>query len=368
MMKSNYLILLTLICLTCSCTENKPMETITLYVGTYTDTESEGIYRYSFDPNTGDLKDKMLVATLTNPSFVKISKDRRHLYSVSETAGIDSLGGEIAAFKIGKDSLQLLGTQATGGQNPCHLSISEDGKLVAVSNYSGGNLAIFPRHNNGSLDPYRQLIDHKVLDTTRTSHVHSSEFTPDGLFVADLGLDAIKRYRATNTGFVPALQPSLDLPKGAGPRHFTFGQGGAFLYVINEYNSSITVFKRNGEGQYALIVSHSTVAADFKGESFCAEIQLSEDGKFLYGSNRGENTIVVFAVNQQSGDLTLAGSSPVEGDWPRNFTIDPTGKFLLVANQNSNNISIFSRDSDKGTLSFLKETDLSKPVYLEFLK
>ncbi|QCX01540.1 lactonase family protein [Aggregatimonas sangjinii] len=367
-MKKNHLIGMAIVLLTIGCTENKPMEPIALYVGTYTDSGSEGIYRYAFDPQTGSLAEKTLAANLPNPSFLKISNDHNFLYAVQETDKYDSLEGGVSAFKINNQDLQVLNTQGSGGENPCHIGISKDGKMLAVSNYTGGNLAVFQLKDDGSLSQYKQLIDHKILDSTKTSHVHSAEFTSDGLFAADLGLDAVKRYRQTEAGFVEASQPSLDLSEGAGPRHFAFGQEGKFLYVINELNSTITVFKRNSDATYAPIITHSTVAADFKGESFCADIHLSPDGMFLYGSNRGENTIVVFAVNQKTGDLAVVERAPVKGDWPRNFTVDPSGKFLLVANQRSNNITVFARDEEKGTLTFLHETALSSPVCLEFAR
>lgn len=365
-MKYNYLICIALLWAIIGCTETQTMTSISLYVGTYTDSKSEGIYRYSFDPQTGKLAEKSLVATLPNPSFLKISDDNNNLYAVQETDKYDSLGGGVSAFKIEKGELRLLNSQGTGGEHPCHIGLSGDGKQLAVSNYTGGNLALFQLQNDGSLSQDKQLIDHKILDSTKTSHVHSAEFTPDGLFVADLGLDAIKRYRQTDTAFVPATQSSIHLPNKAGPRHFAFGQEGKFVYVINELNSTITVFKRNGDAVYAPIITHSTVAADFKGESFCADIHLSPDGKFLYGSNRGENTIVIFVVNQETGDIAMVDRTPVAGNWPRNFVIDPTGKFLLVANQKSDNITVFSRDVEKGTLTFLHETALSSPVCLEF--
>ncbi|MDB4293308.1 lactonase family protein [Maribacter sp.] len=360
--------LLGVILLFMNCTETEKPLTTTLFVGTYTDGASEGIYRYVFDASTGELSKKIKVAELENPSFVRLSPDNTYLYAVQETDTYDSLGGAVSAFKIEKDSLRILNTQGSGGAHPCHVSISKDGKQLAVSNYSGGNLAVFPLKNDGSLQAYKQLIDHKILDSTKTSHVHFAQFTGDGLLVADLGLDAVMRYSASDTGFVPATQAALAFPEASGPRHFSLGQGGKFLYVISELNSTITVFKKNGEALYEPIMTHSTLAADFKGASFCADIHLSADGKFLYGSNRGENTIVVFAVHPETGDLALVERTAVQGDWPRNFNLDPTEKFLLVANQKSNNITVFSRDTEKGTLTFLNETALPSPVCLEFMK
>lgn len=337
-----------------------------LFVGTYTDGDSEGIYKFTFDTTTGKLTNKKLAAVLPNPSFIKISKDGRNLYAVQETADFDSLGGGVTAFGLKDGQLDLLNSLGTEGKHPCHVALSEDGYLAA-SNYSGGNVSIFRLNQDGSIQSNPQLIDHKILDTTKTSHAHMAKFIGNDLFVADLGLDALKRYSNLNNLFVGWEQVSLDLAEGAGPRHFTFSKDGRLLYVINELNSTVTVFKQKSNGFYKEIETISTLDEGFEGKSYCADVHLSADGKFLYGSNRGENTIVVFEVDANSGRLTLVGRESVHGDWPRNFAIDPSGNFLLVANQRSNNITIYKRDVEKGTLEFLNETKLSSPVCLEFL-
>lgn len=367
-MKKHYIIpILCLFFAFGSCQDSKPTKTYSLFVGTYTNNGSEGIYSYTFDSATGKLSEKKLAASMKNPSFLKISNDKKHLYASEETDEFEGASGAVAAFKINEGQLEKINTATTGGANPCHIAISADGGLVAASNYSGGSLSIFKVDGNGALLPNPQFIDHKLLDSTKTSHVHSAEFTADGLFTADLGLDAVKRYVQIDGVFVPGEQLSLDLPEKAGPRHFTFGQKGKFLYVINELNSSITTFLRNENGTYNEIATENTLAKEFEGESYCADIHLSNDGKFLYGSNRGENTIVIFKVDQPTGKLTLVGRESVKGDWPRNFGMDPSGKFLLVANQKSNNIAVFKRDAEEGTLSYLHEIKLPSPVCLEFL-
>jgi len=345
--------------------EKKPM--YTLFVGTYTDGDSEGIYKYTFDSNSGKLLNKELAAVLPNPSFIKISANKDNLYAVQETADFDSLGGGVTAFGLKEGRLQLLNSYGSGGKHPCHVALSNDG-FLAASNYSGGNVSIFKLQENGSLGPSPQLMDHKALDTTKTPHAHMAGFKGGDVFVADLGLDAVKRYTKKEDEFVPSEQASLGLAEGAGPRHFAFGKGDKFLYVINELNSTITVFQKNDEDTYTEIETQSTLDSGFEGKSYCADVHLSADGRFLYGSNRGENTIVVFEIDPESGKLGLVGRESVRGDWPRNFAIDPSGNFLLVANQRSNNITIYKRDAEKGTLEFLNETKLSSPVCLEFLE
>lgn len=343
--------------------EEKPMHT--LFVGTYTDGDSEGIYTYTFDANTGELSNQKLAAKLTNPSYLAISDDKKNLYAVQETADFDSLGGGVTAFSLKKDVLKLQNSMGTQGAHPCHVSLSGDGHL-AVANYTGGNVALFSLNTDGSLADNPQIIDHKPLDTVKTSHAHMAQFNADGLMVTDLGLDAIKRYTQQGDSFVPAEQASIPFEDGVGPRHFTFGKGGQLLYVINELNSTISILEKDVDGKYDEIQVVSTLAADFDGESFCADIHLSPDGKFLYGSNRGENTIVIFAVDAASGQLELVGREQVRGDWPRNFSIDPTGEFLLVANKRTSNIAIFKRDGQQGKLTFLNEVEHPNPVCLVF--
>lgn len=362
-----YTFQLALICLVLfhSCAKkNKPMDGQTLFVGTYTNGASEGIYSLQFDPKTGKLDSLKLKAILPNPSFLAISDDKRYLYAVQETADFDSVGGGVTAFELNKGVLKALSTKGTGGAHPCHVSLSGDGQL-AVSNYTGGNLAVFDLVEGGSLGE-RQLINHKILDTTKTAHVHKAHFNEDGLFAADLGLDAIKHYSKQDDNWTIAQQASLDLPEGAGPRHFVFSADKSFLYVINELNSTITVFSRDDKDSYTVIQTESTLAKDYQGDNSCADIHLSPDGRFLYGSNRGENTIAIFSVDESTGKISLVGRESVHGDWPRNFTIDPSGNYLLVANQKSDNISIFTRHAEEGTLRFVNDFKVSSPVCLVF--
>jgi 6-phosphogluconolactonase len=367
-MKKYHAYLLFAILLSTSCQTHDAEKTNTLFVGTYTENGSEGIYSYHFYSNSGELTQKKLAAEIGNPSFVKVSPNKQFLYAVEETDTYENSSGGVAAFRIDGDSLVKINANATVGAHPCHIGLSEDGKFLAASSYTGGSVSIFDIGAKGELLSNPQFIDHKVLDTTSVSHAHAAKFTQDGLFVADLGLDAVLRYMLRNNKWVPYEQPPLDMAPKAGPRHFTFGQDGKHLYVINELNATITVLQRNTDRSYTEVETLSTLAKDFTGESFCADIHLSGDGQFLYGSNRGENTIVIFKVDQTTGILSLVGREPVKGDWPRNFALDPSDNFLLVANQRSNNIVVFKRDKTSGTLRFLHEVTLPSPVCLEFLE
>ena len=335
-----------------------------LYVGTYTDGTSEGIYSLQFDPEKGILDSLELKAILPNPSFLALSKDRKHLYAVQETADFDSLGGGVTAFELGNGLLKAINSKGTGGAHPCHVTLSGNGQL-AVANYTGGNLAIFDLTDNGGLG-MRQLLQHNPADTTGIAHAHKAEFTEEGLFVADLGLDALKRYAKQSQGWVPADQATLPLPEGAGPRHFQFNTDRSFLYVINELNSTITVFQQDDEGSYNPIQTESTLANDYTDASYCADIHLSGDGNFLYGTNRGENTLVIFKIDKESGKISLLGRAPVRGDWPRNFALSPDGNYVLVANQRSNNIAVFRRNAVDGSLEYTSQFELGAPVCLVF--
>ncbi|WP_350293496.1 lactonase family protein [uncultured Croceitalea sp.] len=343
------------------CAENQiPVETQTLFIGTYTDGSSEGIYTLQFNPETGTLDSLELKAKLPNPSFLAISKDKKNLFAVQETADFDSLGGGITSFSLQNDELKILNSKGSGGAHPCHVAVSSNNQ-IAVSNYTGGNLAIFDLGEDGSLAE-RQLIEHNV-DTLKTAHVHKAHFNEDGLFVADLGLSALKRYDKQPYGWVPAHQNTIEMGQGAGSRHFVFSENKAYLYVLNELNATIVVLKRDDEGSYNIIQT----AATNDDPKWCADIHLSSDGKFLYSSNRGKNTIVIYTVDAENGEITFVGNESTRGNSPRNFTIDPTGKFVLAGNQKSDNITVFRRDAEKGTLEFLKEYKVPSPVCLVFL-
>ncbi len=349
-----------------SCEMKNIPKTYTLFVGTYTDNGSEGIYRYTFNTETGELTEKLLAATTGNPSFLEISPDKKYLYAIDETDSYAGESGSVTTFKIDGQQLKALNTVTSYGAHPCHIGISEDGSMVAVSNYSGGNVAVYTTDDFGKLkEP--QVIDHTILDSTKTSHAHSALFSNGKLFVADLGLDMVNVYPFLDGGMDASKKETLQLPEKSGPRHFVFSENATFLYVINELNSTITVYESTEDGSYTILETKSTISEYFGGDSYCADIRLSADGKFLYGSNRGENTIVIFGVDKATGKLSLIGRESVRGDWPRNFNLDPTGNFLLVANQRSNNITVYKRDKENGGLAFIHEQELSSPVCLEFL-
>jgi 6-phosphogluconolactonase len=364
-MKTHLLFSLLIVLATACGTKSDKKESLTLFVGTYTGSGSEGIYSLQFNPENGTLDSMKLKVKMPNPSFLAMTDDRDFLYAIQETNDYDdTVSGGITAFAMVDGELEELNSASVGGAHPCHVALSGDGQLAA-SNYTGGSIAIYDINADGSLGDH-QFINHNPPDTVGVAHAHKAIFTKDGLFVTDLGLDALMRYTKQSDGWVPAPQAKVEFPEGTGPRHFEFNADKSYLYVINETNATISVLERDDEGSYEIIQTEPTILPDFTAKNACADIHLSPDGKFLYGSNRGENTIVIFSVDSETGRIGLVGRESVHGEWPRNFTLSPDGEFLLVANQWTDNIVVFKRDAEQGTLTFLSEAEISKPVCLVF--
>ena len=343
-----------------------------LYVGTYTN----GIFVYSFNDQSGRLVDLKRPALCNNPSFLAISPNKKFLYAVNELDSLDaSESGGVSAFRIEPDNkLTFINFVPTHGSNPCHISISPDGKKLVTSNYMSGNLSFFNILADGSLSEMVQRIQHEGKGSfpgrQTAPHAHSSRFDATGklLYAADLGIDELKIYDIPSGEkmAVPHAQPFIRLAPGSGPRHFDFSADGRFIYVINELSSTITVLMKYG-AEWKQVQTIRTLPKDFKGENWCADIHLSADGRFVYGSNRGHNSIAVFKRDPTSGKLELIETPSVEGNWPRNFTIDPSGKFLLIANQKSNDITVFKIDQLSGRLRYTGfKVPNASPVCLQF--
>ncbi len=345
----------------------------TLLVGTYTTKGSDGIYVYRFNTQTGDFEHINNTKGISNPSFLSISPNKKFVYSVNEEG---NLGG-VAAFAFNQKSgeLKLLNRSSANGDHPCHLEINSDGKYLAVGNYTGGNLCLFGLNTDGSLKPNPQTISHigKSINESRQEkpHVHSVNWAANqkDLFVPDLGIDKIMHYsfNKTTQKLETGSPAYTEVEAGSGPRHFVFHPNRKFAYVIQELSNQITAFNYK-EGTLTKIESSTTLPADFKGANYTADIHISPDGNFLYGSNRGHNSLAIFRINQQNGKLKLVDIQAINGSWPRNFLIDPTGNFLLAANQNSDNIVIFKRNKNTGKLTATgKEIKISMPVCLKMI-
>jgi 6-phosphogluconolactonase len=344
------------------------------YVGTFTSEGALGIYVCSFDRHSGETGQIEILKGIDNPNFLKISPDRKYLYAVSRAPkSIDSGGGSVLAYRIKADGvLQFLNKQSSHGEDPCYVDVSEDGRFVAVANYGGGSVALFPVTGDGSLGEASSVIRHEGSGPDKMrqakAYAHSIRFSKhsDLLYAADLGTDKLYRYTLDKMTkqLVPfAQQPFVMLPPGSGPRHFDFSNDGKFCYVVNELLSTVTVFY-NALEKWSEIQTISALPGDFKGVSYCADIHLSPDGKMVFASNRGHNSIVVFSL-EADGKLTLVKHVPTEGNWPRNFTLDPSGQFLLVANQRSHNITVFRLVNGIPVFTG-QELKLPAPVCLEF--
>ena len=346
------------------------------YVGTFTSEGAKGIYLCDFDDVTGGITLKETFTGIDNPSFLKVSPDNKYVYVVNRAPKeIEPTGGFVSAYEIGKNgSLKFLNKQLSHGSDPCHVDVSPDGKFVAVANYGGGNTAMYQTAENGSLLPASSVIKNEGSGVNQSRQTkpfaHSIKFSPFGnqVFSADLGTDQLNIFTLQGDKLVQAGQKFAKLEPGAGPRHFDFHPDGKFIFVINELNSTITTFKLAGEN-WEKFQTISTLPADFKETSYCADIHVSADGKYLYGSNRGHNSIAVFEINRETKQLKPIGFVSVEGNWPRNFSLSPNGNYLLAANQKSGNITVFKINKETGMPEFTgNEIKIPAPVCIEILK
>lgn len=349
-----------------------------MFVGTYTNKDSKGIYVYKFDASTGKAQWVSNTDGIVNPSYLAIAAGGKYVYAVTETATNNN--GSISAFSFDHDTgkLNFINKQSSGGANPCYITVDKTNKWIVVANYTGGSLSDFAINADGGLQPYSQLFQHtgKSVNTQRQekSHVHSTVFSPeqDYIFSPDLGEDKVYIYKFNPKDSKPltAASPAFSASDaGSGPRHFTFHPNKKFAYVIEELSGTVTSFEYK-KGQLKAIQKIATHPADYKGVIGSADIHTSPDGKFLYASNRGdENTITIFSIDKNSGKLTLAGYQPTMGKTPRNFMIEPSGNYLLVANQATDNIVVFKRDKQTG---LLKETGeqikVPTPVCIQMMK
>jgi len=350
---------------------------LTLYVGTYTSGKSEGIYIYRMNQMTGELKRVGSVPS-NNPSFLALDPEKRFLYAVNEVNNfVGKTTGAVSSFKVGPTAgeLTFINQQPSEGADPCHLTVDQKQKSVLIANYTGGNVAVLPIQRDGSLGPAIDVEQHDgsgPREQQKGPHAHCIKLDRNNrfAFAADLGSDKVMIYRfnPTTRKLEPGQQPSASLHSGAGPRHLTFHPNGKYLYVINELDSSLTTFKYDSvKGTLTAFETVSTLPRDFTGTSYCADIHISKSGRFLYGSNRGHNSIVVFAIDPRTARLKLVEHVSTEGKWPRNFVIDPTGRFLLVANQHTDNVVVFRIDAQTGRLTPSGQmAEIPIPVCLQF--
>ena len=350
-----------------------------VFVGTYTQGDSEGIYVLQLDLETGKLTKKSVVVS-ENPSFVAIHPSGEFLYAVNEVSKFKGKSaGAVSSFAFDASSGKLtpLNQQSSKGPGPCHLVVNKTGSCVVTANYGGGSVVSHRIRKDGRLSKPVSFIQHEGSSVNpqrqKGPHGHSINIDHSGRFAvaADLGLDKLLVYRInTRKGTLEPHSPaSTSVAPGAGPRHFAFYPNGKNACVINELLRTVTVFNWNSKaGTLKEIQTLSTLPQDAKPIGSTAEVQVHPSGKFVYGSNRGHDSIVVYAVDSKTGKLTWVENEPTGGRTPRNFGIDPTGTFLLAANQSTNNIVVFQIDQKTGELNTTGNAiDIPTPVCVKML-
>ena len=356
-----------------------PAGELLVYVGTYTMGKSEGIYLYRLNLASGELKHVATTKGVVNPSFLTLAPNRRYLYAVNEVedfAGRKS--GAVSAFAVDQRTgdLRLLNQQATLGANPCYVDVDASGRFVLIANYTGGNVTVFPLQRDGSLGEATDMKQYQGSSINRdrqeASHAHCIVLDPTNQFAysCDLGADKIMifRFDARSGKLLAGTPPWVQAKPGSGPRHLAFHPGGKFIFILNELHSTVTAFERNPEkGSLKELQTLTTLPKDFTGTNTGADIHVSPNGRFLYCSNRGHDSIAAFAINPRDAHLTFISHESTRGMTPRNFAIDPTGEFLLVANQKSDSIVVFRLDQTTGRLNATGQVaQVPAPVCLKF--
>lgn len=353
-----------------------------VFLGTSTGPKSKGIYRCTMDLTTGRLGEPELAAEVANPSFLAIHPSRRFLYAVGEMEQFGGKkGGAVSAFRLDPKTgkLALLNQASSGGAGPCHLVVDRAGKHVLVANYGGGSAAVLAVGEDGKLGQQTEFVQHQgsSVDKSRQEGPHAHSINLDAAnrfaFVADLGLDRVMvyRYNADKGTLIPSEHGPANVVPCSGPRHFAFHPDGKHAYVINEMALTITAFSYDPEnGVLKAVQTVSTLPEGTpKDKSFStAEVQVHPSGRFVYGSNRGHNSIAIFSVKPKTGELTPAGHQAENIKTPRNFGIDPTGSFLLVANQDGDSLNVYRIHPKTGALEPTGQTvKVPMPVCVKFV-
>jgi 6-phosphogluconolactonase len=337
-----------------------------VYVGTYTDGTSKGIYRFSLDLETGRASAPVLAGEARNPSFLALHPSGRFLYAVSEVSDFGGArSGAVIAFAIDPKTgnLTRLNEQSSEGAGPCHLVVDKSGRNLLVANYGGGTVAVLGIAADGRLKPASSVRTHEGkgpnAERQDKPHAHGVYLDAAERFVLapDLGADRVFVYAfdAQKGTLTPHGAGVLD--PGSGPRHLAFHPSGRFVYVINELRSTVSAFGYDAaRGELEPLQTLSALPEGFTGASYTAEVEVSPDGRHLYGSNRGHDSLAIFSIDEQSGRLTAQGHVPVGGSWPRHFKIEASGRVLIAAHQRGGTVGFFRLDPKTGQPSPLGAT------------
>jgi 6-phosphogluconolactonase len=348
--------------------------TYDLLIGTYTKGTSKGILVYRFYVESGKLAYLSQIEGVSNPSYLCIAKNNKYVYSVNE----DGKDGGVSSFSFNPvdGRLNFLNRQTSAGADPCYISVDDDQKNVFVANYSSGSLSVLPINSDGSLKPPSQVIqdEGKGPDASRQEgpHVHIAYFSPNEkyLLFTDLGTDKLNIYRYHSSSPLP-LSPSkpsfISTAPGSGPRHLVFSPNKKYLYLLHEMGSNINVYDFNG-GKPVRLQTVKLLPDGFKGTNGAAAIHMTPDGRFLYATDRLDASgLIVYSVNQETGELTFVQRQSTFGKNPRDFAVDPTGRFLIAANQDSDNIVVYKIDQKTGALIPTNSgIHVGNPVCLKF--
>ncbi|MBV7507069.1 lactonase family protein [Bacillus sp. sid0103] len=342
------------------------------YIGTYTKGDSKGVYSFSFDTDSAKISDIKAVANLENPTYVTISKDNQYLYAVMKEGD----EGGVAAYSINKTSGELtpINKQLLPGSSPCHVSLDSTRKYLFSSNYHKGSVESYLLNpTTGALNPPVSIMKHEGAGPDprqEKPHTHFAGVTPDEKYVAvvELGIDCLITYQIGDDGSLEEVS-RLPLKGGSGPRHLTYHPTKNLAYIMTEFSSEVIVLTYHPEnGHFTERQYISTLPDDFNENNQGSAIHISSDGRFVYAGNRGHNSIAVFRVDQETGELSFVERTSTEGDWPRDFMLDPTEKFIIASNQESSNIVLFSRDLNTGKLTLLlSDIEVPHPVCIKFL-
>jgi 6-phosphogluconolactonase len=364
---------------------------VLVYVGTYTqpirfgtgrvlEGKGEGIYLYRMDPTTGALEFDSKTIGVVNPAYLAFDPTGRLLYTVNELKTYEGrASGTVSAFAVDRQTgkLEFLNRRLTHGTDPCHLVVDGEGRYVFVANFMSGSVCVLPVRRDGSLGEASDFIQHlgSSIDPVRQKGPHAHSVTLDKAnrfaFVPDLGLDRLMVYRIDKSrGMLePNAVPWIKVKPGAGPRHVAFHPNGKLAFLINELDSTVAALAYDARtGVFEELQVVPTLPPDFHDPSACADVQVSPSGAFLYGSNRGHDSIVVYRIEPRTGRLTCVGHEPTRGKTPRSFGIDPTGRFLLAANQDTDAIVSFRIDRRTGRLHPTGHVaEVPTPVCVKFL-
>ena len=336
---------------------------VLLYIGTYTsrmNSDSEGIYAYWLDPTSGELSHAATTTNIHNPAYLSIDAERGYLYAVNEDIHEeDAERGGVSAFKIdpATGALAFLNRQSSRGRGPCYVWAEPSGEYVLVANYPSGDAAVLPIKDGGNLGESTDYIKHEGsgpnANRQEAPHAHCvvTDLENQYVFVVDLGIDRVMIYKLDHATGKLALHGWAETPPGAGPRHLTFHPSGRFAFVVNELSSTAMVFAYDAEeGTLETLDIVSTLPEDFDGSNTCAAIHVHPSGRFVYASNRGHDSIVVLAFNEETGKFTVIAHESTQGKNPRDFTVDPNGMFLLAAHQDTHDIITFRINQQNGRL------------------